>query len=88
MIKLLQNPTSYDEVLNRDVLSFSDEYEDAVKGIVREVRDNKDKALFFFERMYDHVRLDSLEVSKEEIAEAVERVSPTLKQTLEMAMKN
>ena len=88
MIKLLQNPTSYDEVLNRDVLSFSDEYEDTVKAIVREVRDKKDEALLAFEEKFDRVRLEALEVTKEEIEAAAERVSPSLKKTLEMAKAN
>ena len=88
MIKLIQNPTSFSEVLNRDILSFSDEYEDAVKAIVRQVRDQKDAAVLAFEEKFDRVKLSSLEVTKEEIAEAAARVSPSLKKTLSLAKAN
>ncbi len=59
-----------------------------VKPILKKVQKNGDKALKKFALEYDHVQLDTLLVSEQEISEARELVSPELKVAISTAKEN
>lgn len=61
---------------------------DKVQLILDDVRANGDKAVKHYTLQFDKVAVDTLEVTKEEIAEAEKLVSPQLKQAIEMARRN
>ena len=42
---------------------------DTVRGVLNDVRERGDSAVFDYEEQFDHVRLDSLQVSEKELAE-------------------
>ncbi len=62
--------------------------EDTVREIVENVRQNGDKALRELAKKFDHVDLDSIAVTREEIEAAYEQVSPELVEELENAAYN
>ena len=74
---LLQRPTKDATQLN-----------ETVAGVLREVRQRGDAAIREFEERFDHVQLEALAVSEEEMQEAETLVSPELKQALELAHRN
>lgn len=61
---------------------------ETVQTVLDDVRANGDKAVLKYTQQFDKVSLDSLEVTKEEIAEAEKEVSANLKQAIEMARRN
>ena len=88
MIKLIQYPKTVEEVLTRSVQSFSDEYEDTVRGILRDVRQRGDEAVGDYTERFDGVRPQPLEVSSEEWQAACDRVDPSLRETMLLAKQN
>ena len=88
MIKLIQYPKTVEEVLTRSVQSFSDEYEDTVRGILRDVRQRGDEAVSDYTERFDGVRPQPLEVSNEEWQAACDRVDPSLRETMLLAKQN
>ena len=62
--------------------------EDTVKGIIDMVAEKGDAALIELAKKFDRVDLDSVVVSREEIEEAYEKVSPELVEELENAAFN
>lgn len=77
----------WSEILKRPSLNF-DSLFDQVKNTLNEVRHHGDAALRNFTRKFDKVEVDALEVTKEEIAEAIKMVSTELKEAIEMARRN
>ena len=70
MIKIMK----YGEVDNKEIFARSIpsvNVEKIVQDIIANVKDNKDQALFEYTEKFDKAKLKSLEVSKEEIEEAV-----------------
>lgn len=61
---------------------------EAVTTILEDVKRNKDKALFKYAKMFDDVTLESLEVTTNEIEEAISEVSEDLKQAITVAKNN
>lgn len=61
---------------------------DTVQKILDAVHTRGDKAIKEFTEQFDKVSLDTIEVTKEEIAEAEKLVSDNLKQAIEMARRN
>ena len=61
---------------------------DRVQNILDDVRQNGDKALINYTKQFDNANLESLEVTKEEIAEAAPLLSVELKQAIEMSRRN
>ncbi|MCQ2425101.1 MAG: histidinol dehydrogenase [Lachnospiraceae bacterium] len=59
-----------------------------VADIIKNVRENGDKALFEYTKRFDGADLTSLEVTKEEIAEAVGKVDPKLVAIMKKAAEN
>lgn len=62
--------------------------EDAVRDIIEMVRRDGDQAIRDLARKFDHVDLDSIAVTRDEIEEAYEQVSPELVEELENAAYN
>ena len=62
--------------------------EQIVSEIIGNVRKNGDKALFEYCEKFDHAKLDSLQVTAEEIREAVESVEPRFLEILRCAAAN
>jgi len=87
MIKILK----YGEVENKDIFSRvvpEVNVEDIVADIIKNVRENGDKALFEYCEKFDGAKLTSLLVSSEEIEEAFNSVEPEFINILEKAAKN
>ncbi|MBP5307166.1 MAG: histidinol dehydrogenase [Paludibacteraceae bacterium] len=61
---------------------------DTVRGVLNDVRERGDSAVFDYEEQFDHVRLDSLQVSEKELAEAESLVGEDLKQAIRQAKEN
>ena len=62
--------------------------EQIVAGIIADVRENGDKALYEYCEKFDHAKLDSLLVTQEEIQAAVAAVEPRFLQILQRAAAN
>lgn len=59
-----------------------------VSNILGDIKANGDEAVRKYEEMFDHVRLDSLAVSEEDIEEAWNSVTAELRQAIELAHAN
>lgn len=59
-----------------------------VKNVLDDVKAHGDEAVRHYEQQFDHVSLDSLAVSEEEIEEAFQTISTELKASLELAHHN
>ena len=59
-----------------------------VSEIIKNVKENGDKALFEYCEKFDDSRLDSLEVSENEIDEAVKKVGEEFLEVLREAAEN
>lgn len=59
-----------------------------VRGVLDDVKENGDMAVKKYEEIFDHIRLDSLAVSKTEIDEAISEIDKDLYDALIQAHKN
>lgn len=87
MIKILKYGVDTDkEIFNR----FTPQYgvEDVVAGILSNVRENGDKALFEYNKKFDGADLTELRVSSAEIEEAVAATDPKLIDIIKRAAAN
>lgn len=87
MIKILK----YGEVDNKDIFARvvpSVDVEGIVSDIIADVRKNGDSALFKYCERFDGAVLDSLQVTEDEIKEAVETVESEFLAILKKAAKN
>ncbi len=87
MIKIMK----YGEVPNSEIFARSVPKTDVagtVAEIIKNVRENGDKALFEYCEKFDMAQLSSLAVTKEEIDEALSLVEPEFLEILEKAAKN
>lgn len=87
MIKIMK----YGEVPNSEIFARSVSKTDVagtVAEIIKNVRENGDKALFEYCEKFDKAQLSSLAVTKEEIDEALSLVEPEFLEILEKAAKN
>ncbi len=87
MIKIYK----YGEVKNDEIFARSNpqtNVEDIVTEIIENVRQNGDKALFYYCEKFDNAKLDSLLVTKEEIDSAVKSVEPEFIEILKKASIN
>ena len=87
MIRILK----YGEVAMEDIFARVEpavNVEDIVAEIIQDVRKNGDKALIAYGEKFDKCRLTSLQVTKEEIDEAVSAVEPEFLEILEKAAAN
>lgn len=87
MIKIFK----YGEVPNEEVFARvvpTMNVEEIVADIIATVRKDGDKALYFYSEKFDKAKLNSLQVSAEEIKEAVDLVEPKFLQILQKAAAN
>lgn len=87
MIKIFK----YGEVPNEEVFARvvpTMNVEEIVADIIATVRKDGDKALYFYSEKFDKAKLNSLQVSAEEIKEAVDLVEPKFLQILQRAAAN
>ena len=87
MIKIID----YKNISKSDILERKDSginVEDIVADIIANVRKNKDSAIFEYCRKFDKAELDALEVSAEEIEEAIASVDPEFLEILNKAAEN
>ena len=87
MIKIMK----YGEVPNSEIFARSVPKTDVagtVSEIIKNVRENGDKALFEYCEKFDKAQLSSLAVTKEEVDEALSLVEPEFLEILEKAAKN
>ena len=87
MIKIYNyGEVSNDEIFARD--NIASNVESIVTEIIAEVRANGDRALLDYTEKFDKAKLDSLEVTAEEIDEAFAAVEPEFLEILREAAKN
>ena len=87
MIRILK----YGEVANADIFARAVpevNVEDIVSEIIRDVRANGDAALYRYCEKFDGAKLSSLQVSEDEIQEAIAGVDPEFIRILERAAAN
>lgn len=72
---------------NRDV-NLSDEIEDIVLGILKQVRSDGDQAIRALTKQFDGVNLESFRVTEDEIQEGLEKVTPAFLEVLKEAKNN
>lgn len=87
MIKILK----YGEVPNSQIFSRVNptmNVEKIVADILADVKENGDKALYAYCEKFDNARITALQVSEQEINEAMEQVSPEFVEILEKAAAN
>ncbi len=87
MIKILK----YGEVENKDIFARvvpEVDVEDIVSGIIKDVRENGDSALFKYCEKFDKAKLTSLLVTEEEIEEAFSKVDKEFIEILKKAAIN
>lgn len=77
----------WSSIVERPHLDFT-QLNATVKSVLDDVKANGDAAVKSYEEKFDHVTLDSLAVSQEEIDEAMDIISPELKKSLELAHHN
>ncbi len=87
MIKILKYTEELKtQIFNRDIKS--NDVSEIVSGIIDDVRENKDEALFKYALKFDNANLTSLEVSKEEIEKAYNECDEEFKRILNKAAEN
>ena len=82
---------NYGEVPNSEIFArenISANVENIVADIIADVRKNGDKALFAYSKKFDKAELASLEVTKEEIDEALSLVDPEFISVMAEAAQN
>ena len=87
MIKILK----YGQVENKDIFARVEpkmDVEKIVADIIADVRENGDEALYKYCEKFDGAHLDSLQVSADEIEEAISLVEPRFLEVLKKAAEN
>ena len=88
-MNIINNPTSdkWTEILQRPTKSFND-IETTVKEIFKEVQKKGDEAVSKYTSIFDGITFENIQVSKEEIIEAISLVSDDLKKAIQVAQAN
>jgi histidinol dehydrogenase len=89
MIQIIKNPVveTWKSVLQRPVIDTL-RLITVVQPILDAVREGGDKALITYEQQFDHVLLENLQVTVEEIKEATEKIPHQLKEAITQAKRN
>jgi histidinol dehydrogenase len=89
MIQIIKNPgaETWKSVLQRPVIDTLRLFA-VVQPILDAVREGGDKALITYEQQFDHVLLENLQVTAEEIKEATEKIPHQLKEAITQAKRN
>jgi len=77
-----------EEILTREISAADLSVETTVRDIIADVKSSGDEALFRLTEKYDGVKLSSLEVTKEEIENALSAIPKDFLETLLLAKKN
>ena len=80
-------PETWSEILKRPTQSFKD-IEETVLGIFKEVQSKGDSAVAKYTSLFDGIALENIEVSNQEIEEAIGLVSQELKEAIQLAKSN
>ena len=75
------------EIIERPQLD-SQQLSETVESVLQDIKARGDEAVKDYEERFDHVRLEQLKVSEEEIEQAEKLVSQELKASIELAHKN
>ena len=88
-MKIIRYPgrEQWKEITERPHLDHS-QLQQTVSGVLNDVRQRGDEAVLDYEERFDHVRLQQLAVTPEEMNEAERLVSPELKEAIELAHHN
>ena len=88
-MKIIKYParSEWSEIVKRSHLDLS-ELNATVQRVLSDVKAKGDEAVKRYELQFDHVQLEHLAVSEEEINEAMQLISPELKASLELAHHN
>jgi len=76
------------EVLTAKINTENDEIYNIVKNIIKDVKENKDKAVIALGQKFDSDKLTNLRVSKEEIDEAYTKIDSELLDAIKVAKNN
>ncbi len=88
MIKILNTENiNIKDILNRQI-TVDNDADKAVAGIIENIANNGDKALFEYTEIFDKVKLDVLEVSEEERVAAYERCDKKLVEVIKKSAAN
>ncbi|MBI3500666.1 MAG: histidinol dehydrogenase [Bacteroidetes bacterium] len=77
----------WEEILRRPAIDSS-LLEEKVSSILKDVKENGDKALKKYSLQFDKVEMNSFEITKEEFTNAEKKVSKELKQAIQLAKRN
>ena len=80
-------PETWSSILERPTKTV-DDIEATVKEIFNEVQKKGDVAVAKYTSLFDGAKIDTIEVSKAEIEQAIASVSPELKEAIELAKSN
>ena len=80
-------PENWSEILKRPTQSFKD-IEKTVQGIFNEIQSEGDVAVAKYTTLFDGITLENIEVSDNEITEALSLVPNELKQAIQLAKSN
>jgi histidinol dehydrogenase len=85
----IYNPAkeTWQSILKRPTANFSD-IEETVKGIFKEIQTKGDSAVAKYTSLFDGISLENIEVTSEEINEAIKMVSDELKEAIQTAKSN
>ncbi len=88
-MQIIKYPTrdKWDEIIKRPQLDVS-QLNQTVANVLNDIRTKGDAAVKHYEQLFDHVELDSLAVSDEEMQEAEQLVNDELRQALQLAHDN
>ena len=81
------NKEDYAKICERPHMDVS-QLNNIVNGVLSDIRENGDKAVIAYEEKFDKVKLSTLAVTDEEIAEAENLVDEELKKALVLAHDN
>ncbi|MGI6242643.1 MAG: histidinol dehydrogenase [Prevotella sp.] len=79
--------SKWSSIVERPQLDVS-QLNETVGGVLKDIQERGDEAVKQYEAKFDHVQLETLIVSQEEIEEAMQQVSDELKSSLELAHHN
>jgi len=88
-MKIYNNPTQekWAALTQRPAIN-KQELNTSVQAILNEVQKNGDEALLQYAKQFDKVTLPQIEVTEDEIENAVQQVPPELKDAIQIAFKN
>ncbi len=88
-MKIYNNPNSqtWSSILARPMMDTQN-LNDTVSEILQKVKNEGDAALQFFNKKFDQVEIENIEVTEEEIAAAEDQLDPKLKKAIRTAYQN